>query len=68
MVCNVGVCLAPRSIVSTQRFSRCVSPGPRLEEAAHSRNWEHTMMILESFGVDVAWKEYGIAGNFIVCR
>jgi len=47
-------------------YSRCVSPAPDLEEDGHSRTHEHTTMIIENFGLQVAWRDYGIAGRCIV--
>ena len=47
---------------------RCVSMFGAVEKEGHSRTQEHANMIIEEFGLDVAWRDYGIAGKCIVSR
>ena len=37
-----------------------------MDDSGHSRTCEHCSLVLNLFGLDVAWDEYGMAGKCIV--
>lgn len=45
---------------------RCVAHPDDFDGGGHSRTCEHRDFVVDAFGPDTAWKDYGIIGNCVV--
>jgi hypothetical protein len=45
---------------------RCTALRDNIDGGGHSRSCEHTTRVVDTFGLKVAWDEYGMAGTTLV--
>jgi len=47
--------------------AKCLVLPDDMERCGITRTYEHTKTVIEAFGLQVAWNEYGISGDIKVC-
>jgi len=46
--------------------AKCLTLPDQMEQCGITRTYEHTQTVIEAFGLQVAWNEYGISGDIKV--